>query len=218
MTYAAISPEDSSDMSRFLTERQLEILRFVREYRAARGVAPTLREICERFGFSSYGTVHKHLKLLVEKGYLRRERHQRRGLEPATDSDLNSREACVLPYLGRIAAGRPIEVVPEGEKLEVPNSLLPNGRDQAFVLRVYGDSMVGEGILDGDWIVVERRSKVSPGDTVVAAVGGEVTLKRFYPEGSWVRLQPANPKLAPLRLPVQEVQVQGVVVGLMRKF
>jgi repressor LexA len=207
-------------MGRFLTARQLEILQFIHEYRASHGYAPTLREICERFGFSSYGTAHKHLKLLAEKGFLRRERHQRRGLEPAQPAgrSANGGGGCLLPYLGRIAAGKPIEVVPEGDSLEVPASLLPEHPENAYVLRVVGDSMVGEGIWDGDWIVVERRAQIQPGDPVVASVGGEVTLKRFYPEGRWVRLEPANPRLAPLRFPAAEVQVQGVVVGLMRKF
>lgn len=205
-------------MSPFLTERQLEILRFVQDSLASRGVAPTHREICEKFGFSSYGTAHKHLKLLIEKGYLKRERHQRRGLEAARPSAAPGRDVRTLPFLGRIAAGRPIEVVPESERVEVPASLVPVNSPEAFVLKVVGDSMIGEGILDGDWIVVEKRTAIAPGETVVASIGGEVTLKRYFPENGWIRLEPSNPRLTGIRLPADQVELQGVVVGLMRRF
>lgn len=206
-------------MVAFLTERQKEILEFIQDFQRRRGVAPTHREICERFGFSSYGTAYKHLKLLVEKGYLRRDRHQRRGLELTPVAAGERIEAgAELPFLGRIAAGRPIEAVSGRESLPVPRHLFGDRADQHYVLRVAGDSMIDEGIHDGDWVVVERRESARPGEMVVALVGDEVTLKRFFPEGAQIRLQPANPSMSPLRFPAGDVRVQGIVVGLMRRY
>jgi repressor LexA len=211
-------------MASYLTARQKEILEFIHQFRKEKGLAPTHREICERFGFSSYGTAYKHLKLLSEKGFLKRDRHQRRGMElldgegaehPPVGAEAIGRE---LPFLGRIAAGRPIEAVVGDETLTVPAALFGARIDDHFVLRVAGESMIGEGIHDGDWVVVERRERAQPGEMVVALVGDEVTLKRFYPEGAVVRLQPSNPAMEPLRVPAVDLRIQGIVVGLMRKY
>lgn len=205
-------------MGSYLTERQKEILEFVRRYRAERGVAPTHREVCERFGFSSYGTAYKHLKLLADKGYLRRERHQRRGLELLAPEGESAQPDLELPFFGRIAAGRPIEAVSGNETVPVPPLLVHDRPADHYVLQVTGDSMVEEGIHDGDWVVVERRDRARRGEMVVALVSDEATLKRFYPEGSLVRLQPANAAMAPLLVPARDVRVQGIVVGLMRRY
>ena len=206
-------------MGGYLTLRQKEILDFIRQYQRDRGIAPTHREVCDRFGFSSYGTAYKHLKLLADKGYLRRDRHQRRGLEllaPAGD-DAAPRDL-ELPYFGRIAAGRPIEAVSGDETVPVPPLLVHDRPADHYVLQVAGDSMIEEGIHDGDWVVVERRERASNGEMVVALVTDEVTLKRFFSEGDRVRLQPANAAMAPLVVPAREVRVQGIVVGLMRRY
>lgn len=210
-------------MASYLTARQKEILEFIHQFRKEKGVAPTHREICERFGFSSYGTAYKHLKLLSEKGFLKRDRHQRRGMELLDgDSDAQGsgadRAGRELPFLGRIAAGRPIEAVVGDEKLTVPAALFGARIDDHFVLQVAGESMIGEGIHDGDWVVVERRERAHPGEMVVALLGDDVTLKRFYPEGAVVRLQPSNPTMEPLRVPAADLRIQGIVVGLMRKY
>ena len=202
----------------YLTERQKEILEFIQEYRRERGIAPTHREICERFGFSSYGTAYKHLKLLQEKGFLRRDWNQKRGIEllrAIPGGDGTDRE---LPFYGRIAAGRPIEALSGSERVAVPGHLLSGRPGDHYVLRVVGDSMIEEGIYDGDFVIVLRRDVAEPGEMVVALIGDDATLKRFYPEGNIVRLQPAHPTMEPIRVPAQNVRVQGVVVGLMRKF
>ncbi|MBP7587405.1 MAG: transcriptional repressor LexA [Thermoanaerobaculia bacterium] len=213
-------------MASYLTARQKEILEFIHAFRREKGLAPTHREICERFGFSSYGTAYKHLKLLSEKGFLKRDRHQRRGME-LLDGDGDASEAASgtgtgagreLPFLGRIAAGRPIEAVVGDETLTVPAALFGARIDDHFVLQVAGESMIGEGIHDGDWVVVERRERAQPGEMIVALVGDEVTLKRFYPEGAIVRLQPSNPAMEPLRVAAADLRIQGIVVGLMRKY
>lgn len=211
-------------MASYLTARQKEILEFIHAFRREKGLAPTHREICERFGFSSYGTAYKHLKLLSEKGFLKRDRHQRRGMElldgegdPAETAG-NTGAGRELPFLGRIAAGRPIEAVVGDETLTVPTALFGARLDEHFVLRVAGESMIGEGIHDGDWVVVERRDRARTGEMIVALVGDEVTLKRFYPEGAVVRLQPSNPAMDPIRVAAADLRVQGIVVGLMRKY
>ncbi len=206
-------------MARYLTERQKQVLDFVREFAAENGYTPTHREICEEFGFSSYGTVHKHLKLLEKKGYLRRHWNQKRGLELAPQA-VSEFEPLLskLPFFGRIAAGRPIEAIAGDESVTVPKHLLSAAPEDHYVLEVSGDSMIEEGIHDGDLVVVSRREEAGVGEMVVALVGDEATLKRFFPEGDRVRLQPANQRMDPIYAPAREVRVQGVVVGLMRKF
>jgi repressor LexA len=201
-----------------LTERQKAILDFFAEFQRRQGYPPTHREIRERFGYTSYGTVHKHLRLLRAKGYLAGEQHQKRGLRMTDEEPAGTAAAPELPFLGRIAAGRPIEALPGDERLGVPTHLMHGAIDQHYVLRVVGDSMIDEGIQDGDYVVVRRRDRADPGEMVVALIGDDATLKRIYPEGPLVRLQPANARMSPLLVPAEQVRVQGVVVGLMRRF
>jgi repressor LexA len=199
-----------------LTGRQKQILEFIDDFQERMGLSPTYREICENFGFSSYGTAHKHLKILEEKGHLRRGSHRKRGLErirPESESPAHE-----LPYFGMIAAGQPIEALPGRERLAVPEHLLGRLGTDHYVLKVVGNSMIGEGIHEGDLVVVERKNVPDRGDMVVALLQDEVTLKRFYPEGRQVRLQPANPDMEPLFVPADQLRVQGVVVGLMRRY
>jgi len=199
----------------YLTERQRDILGFIRKYQQEHGVAPTHKEICEAFGFSSYGTVYKHLSLLEKKGLIRRDWNQKRGVELVEEprEELKVRE---LPLFGNIAAGLPLEVDQADEMIAVPDTLTSRGRN--FVLKVRGDSMVDDGILDGDYVIVEQIDRAANGQVVVAMVAGEVTLKRFYKEGERVRLQPANETMAPIFAHTRDVTIQGVVIGLMRRF
>lgn len=202
----------------YLTERQKEILEFIAEYSDERGIAPTHREIRDRFGYSSYGTVYKHLKLLQQKGYLHRDWNQKRGLELVRAVPGRSTSESEVPFLGMIAAGLPIEALPGDERLTVPDSLFSGRPHDHYVLKVVGESMIDEGIHDGDLVVVLRREQARPGEMVVALIGSDATLKRFYPEGPSIRLQPANPLMDPILVPADQVTVQGVVVGLMRKY
>jgi repressor LexA len=212
---------------RYLTERQRDILNFIREFQKERGIAPTHREICDRFGFSSYGTVYKHLSLLEKKGLIRRDWNQKRGVElvekPESEaaSSTSSRQepaAAVreLPLFGYIAAGRPLEVDSSDETIAAPEHLTARGEN--YVLKVRGDSMVEDGIWDGDLVIIARRQLADNGEMVVANVNGEVTLKRLYREGERVRLQPANSMMGPIYAAARDVAVQGVVVGLMRRY
>jgi len=210
-----------------LTERQKEIVDFIREYRGRRGISPTQREICEAFGYSSFGTLQKHIRLLLEKGVLARDWNKRRSLLVASDAGLpTSPSAGVspgsvsVPLYGAIAAGSPIEVYEgrtEPENVTVPDVLTKKGDN--YVLRVKGTSMVDEGIHDGDFVVVHRRETAQNGDMVAALVSGEATLKRFYRESDGrIRLQPANERMSPIYARAEDVKVQGVVVGLMRRY
>ena len=202
-------------MALTLTPKQKEILDFIRAYRQKRGLSPTQREICEEFGYSSFGTLQKHIKLLLEKGVLVRDWNKRRSLVLAEED--KAAGAVELPLAGRIAAGQPIEAEPEGETVAVPEVLTRRG--QNYVLRVNGSSMIDDGIHDGDYVVVKRREKAANGEMVAALLNGEATLKRFYREADGrIRLQPANERMKPIWVHEGDLKVQGVVVGLMRKY
>ena len=203
---------------KYVTERQRDILNFIKEFQAERGIAPTHREICDHFGFSSYGTVYKHLSLLEKKGLIRRDWNQKRGVELVEKPETREPAAGVreLPLFGYIAAGRPLDVDVSDETIAVPEHLTTRGEN--YVLKVRGDSMIDDGILDGDLVIISRREQAYNGEMVVANVNGEVTLKRIYREGERVRLQPANATMSPIFAPARDVAVQGVVVGLMRRF
>ena len=167
--------------------------------------------IREKLRLSSFGTVQKHLKRLEEKGALKRDWNRSRGISPAAEVT-----GARVALLGLVAAGRPIEPFPVEETIEVPASLL--GKGEHFVLRVRGDSMVEDGIRDGDYVIVSRRANAQNGQTVVALVRGEATLKRYYTEGSKVRLQPANAAIKPILVPARDIQIQGRLLAVLRKY
>jgi repressor LexA len=203
----------------YLTERQKAVLEYIADYQKKTGISPTHREIREEFGYSSFGTVYKHLRLLQEKGYLHRDWNQKRGLEllRAVPGAIST-SAADVPFMGQIAAGRPIEALPGREQVSVPQYLFQGASADHYVLRVTGESMIEEGIHDGDFVIVLRREQARPGEMVVALIGDDATLKHYFPEGEQIRLQPANPNMKPIYVPATDVRVQGVVVGLMRKF
>ncbi|MBE3072938.1 MAG: transcriptional repressor LexA [Acidobacteria bacterium] len=198
-----------------LTKRQREILDYLSEFIQQHGYAPSLEEIGRRFGLSSLATVHKHLTNLQEKGFIRRAWNRSRSVELVpTRAGGRTLE---LPLLGFVAAGVPIEAITTAETIAVPDTLV--GKLDTYVLRVRGDSMIDEQIRDGDFVIVEDRKSAENGEMVIALLGGfEVTLKKFYRENGRVRLQPANPAMQPLIIDADRVQVQGVVVGVMRKY
>jgi repressor LexA len=198
-----------------LTKRQREILDYLNEFIQDHGYAPSLEEIGRRFGLSSLATVHKHLTNLQEKGFIKRSWNRSRSVELVPTR--TGGRALELPLLGYVAAGVPIEAIAGVETIAVPENLV--GRRDTYVLRVKGDSMIDEQIRDGDFVIVEDRKMAENGEMVIALVGGsDVTLKKFFRENGRVRLQPANPAMQPLILEAGQVQVQGVVVGVMRKY
>lgn len=196
-----------------LTKKQKEILDFVRNYIRTQGYAPTLREIGNHFGLSSVATVHKHLAALEEKGMLTREEGRSRSLQPFPGHHVAGVSA--VPMLGMIAAGEPIEALLQPDTMVLPEDML--GRGETFVLKVKGDSMIEDHILNGDYIVVEKRDRAENGEIVVALIGNEATVKRLYREPGRVRLQPSNPTMLPIYVAEGDLRIQGVVVGILRK-
>jgi len=198
-----------------LTRRQREIYDYVCSFIRSHGYSPSLEEIGVHFGLTSVATVHKHVQHLIEKGFLRRGWNQSRSLEPA---EAEQEGGCLsLPLLGRVAAGWPLEAVEMADRVDVPAALV--GRGETFVLRVQGDSMLDEQIRDGDFVVVERVSEARNGETVVALLRGEeATLKKFYRRGDTVHLMPANSAYAPIEVPASDVEIRGVVRGLLRRY
>ncbi len=198
-----------------LTKRQREILDYLNEFIAKFGYAPSLEEIGRRFGLSSLATVHKHLTNLQDKGFIRRAWNRSRSVE-VVPTRMGER-ALDLPLLGYVAAGVPIEAVVSEETVTVPEDLV--GTRDTYALRVRGNSMIDEQIRDGDLVVVEDRQTAQNGEMVIALLeGSEVTLKKFYRENGHIRLQTANDTIAPIIVRSDEVQVQGVVVGVMRRY
>ncbi len=198
-----------------LTKRQKELVDYLDGHITKHGYAPTLEEIGRHFGLSSLATIHKHLTNLEKKGLIRRKWNRSRALEVVPRA--RRAAALELPLLGLVAAGAPIEALEQPDTIAVPEELV--GRGNTFVLRVRGNSMVKEGILDGDYIVVESRSQAENGDTVVALVRGDATVKRFYREkAGMVRLQPANDQMEPILARAADVEIRGIVVAVMRKY
>jgi len=198
-----------------LTKRQREILDYLQDFIQQHGYAPSLEEIGRRFGLSSLATVHKHLTNLQEKGFIKRAWNRSRSVELVpTGAGARSVE---LPLLGFVAAGVPIEAVATTETISVPQDFV--AKRDTYVLRVRGNSMIEEQICDGDLVIVEDRKSPQNGEMVIALLGGsDVTLKKLYREDGRIRLQPANPAMQPLLVDPDQVQIQGVVVGVMRKY
>lgn len=200
-----------------LTKRQKEILDYITGFIDGHGYSPSFEEIAKAFGYSSLATVHEHLSNLERKGYIRKSYNESRSIEMVPED--GSASAIELPLLGAVAAGLPIEAVQEKESLSVPLDMVRPGKDN-FVLRVEGNSMIDEQIRDGDYIVVSAQATAEDGEVVVALVGGDsATVKKLYREpGNRIRLQPANPLMEPIIVDAPDVAVQGVVVGLIRRF
>ncbi|HSF20389.1 MAG TPA: transcriptional repressor LexA [Vicinamibacteria bacterium] len=198
-----------------LTKKQRAIYEFLKEYRRENGMPPSYEEIRRKFGFASLNSARKHLLQLHRKGYIKSPwKNQKRALVIVRREE--DPTAVNLPLLGTVAAGRPLDASETQDLVPVPESLLRQG--EHFALRVSGSSMVEDGILDGDVLVVQSRDTADPGQTVVALVDGEATVKRFYRQGDSIELRPANPRFEPIVVKPELVNLRGVVVGLVRKF
>lgn len=204
-----------------LTKRQRQVLDFIAQFVDDNGYCPSYEEIARGLELASLATVHKHISVLESKGYLKRGFNQSRSLELAPkflQEQRRSRPAVVeIPLLGRIAAGSPVESVEQKEVLNLADFA---GNGNTFALEVRGNSMIEDHICDGDLILLERVSEAHDGEIVVALVGGsETTLKRFFRESeNTVRLQPANAALKPILAPAQDVEVQGRLLAVLRKY
>ncbi|MCA9292617.1 MAG: transcriptional repressor LexA [Phycisphaerales bacterium] len=202
-----------------LTPRQLKIMQLIRESRLERGYSPTMQELAAELSVSKV-TVFEHVEALIRKGALKREANKARSLSIADGVSLPDEDHPVrFPLVGKIAAGYPIEKYEDNDSLDLADMFGPRvGQSgSTFALRVDGESMRDEGILDGDYIIIERRDRARNGERVVALLpNGETTLKSFYREGDHIRLQPANPEYDPIR--VKECTIQGVVIGVLRRY
>jgi len=200
-------------MQSAVTPRQLEVLQFIRDFRRANGFSPTMQEIGDHLRLTKV-TAFEHVGALERKGHLTRgAKHTARSLRICPDFEFPDERPTLLPLVGRIAAGMPIEAVEDRETLDLED-LFPPGAE-TFVLRVAGNSMIDEHIRDGDYVVCERRCEAHQGETVVALLDdGEATLKKFYREAGRIRLQPANADFDPIY--VDNITIQGIVVGVIR--
>jgi repressor LexA len=203
-----------------LTKRQKQVLDFIADFVEEHGYCPSYDEIARGLELASLATVHKHISVLESKGYLKRGFNQSRSLELAPKYLQEQRRPRgnmpEIPLMGRIAAGSPVETVEQRETLNFADFA---GSGTTYALQVRGDSMIDDHICDGDLILVEKVQQALDGDIVVALVrGSETTLKRFYREGDTIRLQPANTALEPILVPATEVEIQGRLLAVLRKY
>ena len=200
-----------------LTKRQREILNYLTLYSEQNGYAPSFEEIAEKFSYSSLATVHEHLSNLERKGCIKRSYNESRAIE-ILPSDIMPK-AIELPLLGAVAAGVPIEAITHQESIAVPDSFVQRGGNH-YVLRVRGNSMIEEQIRDGDFVVVNERQRADNGEMVIAMLHGtSATVKKFYREKDGrIRLQPANETMEPLYVHENDITIQGIVVGVMRRY
>jgi repressor LexA len=212
-----------------LTPKQKAILDFIAAFSASHGFAPSQQEIARHFQFKSLGTVQNYLVRLERQGVLHKTWNARRGmqaLESRTPSPQPHKrsahaplvhvasETVPLPLVGRVAAGRPIEAVAADETIDVPAYMVRTRN--SFVLKVVGDSMIDDGILDGDWVIIRKQEQAENGQTVVALINNEATIKKFYKKGAVVELHPANPKYKPIVVSEGDFRIEGILAGVLR--
>jgi repressor LexA len=206
-------------MAEPLTKRQKEVLDYITQYIEVQGYAPSYREIAEAFNLGSVATVADHVETLVTKGLLRKNDNSARSLQLVKEEDFEEERYVGLPILGLIAAGQPIQTLTgHAETLEVPPFMV--GTRHSYVLQVKGDSMIEEGIFEGDYVVIQEKEVPSNGDMVVALINNEeATLKRYYKEKGHIRLQPSNATYEPIIVPATTpIKIQGVCIGVIRKY
>ena len=193
-----------------ISPKQLEILEYIKSQILERGFPPAVRDICEAVHLKSTSSVHSHLETLEKNGYIRRDPTKPRAIEILDDSFNMRREMVNVPIIGRVAAGEPILAEQNIEDyFPIPVEFMPN--NQAFILKVKGESMINAGILDGDMVIVEQRATARNGEMVVALIEGGATVKTFYKEDGYIRLQPENDTMEPII--VTDVQILGKVIG-----
>ncbi|MGE3608719.1 MAG: transcriptional repressor LexA [Bacteriovoracaceae bacterium] len=195
-----------------LTKKQKDVLDFITEYVRENGFSPTQKEIQEHFGFKSLGSVQDYIKYLTNGGYLVNDSHSVRGLMPSNVQQ-NSEE---IPLLGSIAAGIPIEAIENQDMISVPTHML--GKGQFYALRVKGESMIEEGILNGDVAIIKHQTQANNGQIVVAVVDNETTLKKYFKKSKQIELHPANKAMKPIVIKDKECEIRGLLVGLIRTY
>lgn len=217
-----------------LTAKEKAVLQFIETELLDKGISPSYQEICDHFGFASFNSVQNYLKQLMQKGYVSLQQNQKRAIQILHSAGdfhkdlvdrLQTTGVLPIPFLGRVAAGLPIERIVEHEFIEIPQTLVKNTQD-LFALKVEGDSMVDEGIFDGDLLVIQEKKTAYDGDLIVASIEQEATVKRFFykinphqPEqGKQIELRPANSKLSSMWYQPERVEIKGLVKALLRSY
>ena len=198
-----------------LTDKQKDFLAYISQYTKEWGMSPSFDEICSHFGFSSYNTVTTYLKILERKGHIRLpgKKNQKRAIEVVNPVETRRFE---FPLLGQVAAGKPIEAIEDASAIDVPPSMIGSG--DHFVLQVKGDSMEEDGILSGDFVVIRKQPTAENGETVVALINNEATVKKYYKRKNYVELRPSHAGLKPIRVKEGDLRIEGKVVGVMRYY
>ncbi len=207
-------PKKKAPQHKQLTPKQLAVLTFLRDYERQHGYAPTLQEAADHFEVTKV-TIFEHLSVLTKKGYLKRLPHKARAVKITAQADFPDERPTRIPLVGRIAAGLPLDAVEDDQALDLDEMLA--SRRSTFALQVRGESMIEEQIREGDYVIAEKTETARNGDIVVALLdNGETTLKKFYREQGRIRLQPANASMEPIF--VDDVKIQGVVIGVFRRY
>ena len=198
-----------------LTDKQKAILNYISRYSEEWGKSPSFEEICSHFGFTSYNTVTTYLRILERKGYIRlpKKKNQKRAIEVVNPVEASRFE---VPLLGKVAAGEPIEALEHPDVIEIPPSMI--GAGDHFVLQVKGDSMRNDGILDGDFVIVRKQPKAKNGETVVALIDNEATVKKYYRKQKYIELRPAHQDMKPILVKGGDFRIAGKVVGVLRHY
>ncbi len=202
-----------------LTKRQREVLDFIQNYIEIHHFSPSYREIMKHFGFSSAGSVHKHISALKRKNAISNEKNCSRSVTPVDAPPHEKSSGAVnLPFIGRISSGMPIETFSQITTLAVPAILVPSS-EQCYIFQISGDSLANDFIADGDLIIVEAKNNPEPGELVIALINNnETTIKRYFPEGLYIRLEAPHSNAMPITVRSDEIYVQGSVIGLMRMY
>lgn len=199
-----------------LTKKQKQVYDYIVSYIEQNGYSPTQMEIKEYFGFKSLGSVQDYIRYLKNANYIENDTNSVRGLTPVGSDQSNIEASLEIPLHGKVAAGNPIEAIEGNESINVPASMI--GRGSHYALTISGESMIEDGILDGDIIVVKKQQNASNGDTVVAVIDNEATVKRYYKKKNLIELHPANSTMKPITIENGDFQIKGVLVGLLRSY
>lgn len=194
-----------------ITKKGKDILNFIESYQKKNGISPSLEEIKRQFNLRAVSTVFGHLQRLKREGFIEKDWNSKRSIK-IKKQEKSKR----VPLLGMVSAGLPIEVFEDKEYLEIPDFL--RSSEDCFVLKVKGNSMIDEGIQDGDFIILKKKENPENGDLVVALLEGETILKKYYREGKRIKFVPANPSFKPIYAKEEDVKIQGIVTGLIRKY
>ena len=198
-----------------LTKKQKQVFDYICEYLDANGYSPTQMEIKDHFCFKSLGSVQDYIRYLKGSGHLQNDPNSVRGLKPVLE-DTNDASSLDIPLHGKVAAGNPIEAIEGTETVSVPASMIGTGNH--FALTVNGESMIEDGILDGDLIIVKEKNHANNGETIVATINNEATVKRYYKKSKQIELHPANSSMSPIIVNDGDFQIKGILVGLYRSY